>query len=80
MQASLGGDERAETYLRLMAEREFRRVIQRPANSPGEADFRLRLVPPQAATQDAIELLATGGSAQIRAVVPVRGAPAMPDN
>ena len=48
------GDERAETYL--------------------------RLVPPLAAAQDTIELLATGGSAQIRAVVPVRGAPAMPDN
>jgi len=29
------GDERAETYLRLLAEREFRRVIRPPADRAG---------------------------------------------
>jgi hypothetical protein len=55
-------------------------VIAEPAaRSAGQADFRLRLVPPLAAPQDAIEVLVTGGSARIRAVVPVREAPEMPD-
>lgn len=55
-------------------------VIAEPcARSAGEADFRLRLVPPLAAPHDAIEVLVTGGSARIRAVVPVREAPEMPD-
>ena len=40
----------------------------------------MRLVSPLAAPQDTIELLVPGSSAQIRAVVPARGAPAMPDN
>jgi hypothetical protein len=44
------------------------------------AETYLRLAPPLAAPQDTIELLVPGGSAQIRAVAPVRGAPAMPDN
>ena len=37
------GDERAETYLRLVAERELRRVIHRPADRagpPGQAGPR----------------------------------------
>jgi hypothetical protein len=56
-------------------------VIAEPyARPPGEAVFRLRLVPPRAAPHDTIEGLVTGASARIRAIVPVRGAPEIPDN
>jgi hypothetical protein len=51
-------------------------VIAEPsARSAGEADFRLRLVPPLTVPPDTIELLVTGASARIRAVVPIRGTP-----
>ena len=45
----------------------------------GEAEFLLRLVPPLAVTPEAIEVLVGANSAAVRAVVPVRAAPAMAD-
>ena len=45
----------------------------------GEAEFLLRLVPPLAVTPEAIEVLVAANSAAVRAVVPVRAAPAMAD-
>ena len=45
----------------------------------GQAGFLLRLVPPLAVTPEAIEVLVGAGSAAVRAVVPVRAAPAMAD-
>ena len=45
----------------------------------GEAEFLLRLVPPLAVTAEAIEVLVGAKSAAVRAVVPVRAAPAMAD-
>lgn len=59
-------------------------VIAEPsARAAGEADFRLRLVPPLvpplAAPPETIEVVVTGASARIRAVVPVRGTAEMPD-
>jgi hypothetical protein len=48
-------------------------VIAEPsARSAGETSFRLRLVPPLAGGQDTIEVVVTGASARIRAVVPLR--------
>ena len=49
----------------------------RPAS--GEAEFLLRLVPPLAVTPEAIEVLVGANSAAVRAVIPVRAAPAMAD-
>ncbi len=52
-------------------------VIAEPsARAAGEAEFRLRLIPPLAAPPDALEVLVTGVSARIRAVVPVGPVPA----
>lgn len=45
----------------------------------GETEFLLRLVPPLAVTPEAIEVLVAANSAAVRAVVPVRAAPAMAD-
>jgi hypothetical protein len=51
-------------------------VIAEPsARPPGEADFRLRLVPPLTAPRDTIELLVTGASARLRVVVRIPGMP-----
>jgi len=45
----------------------------------GEAEFLLRLVPPLAVTPGEIEVLVGASSAAVRAVMPVRAAPAMAD-
>ena len=45
----------------------------------GEAEFLLRLVPPLAVTPGEIEVLVGASSAAVRAVMPVRPAPAMAD-
>jgi hypothetical protein len=55
-------------------------VMTGPDAPPGgEAEFRVRLVPPLAVTPQAIEVLVSTSSAAVRAVVPVRAAPAMAD-
>jgi hypothetical protein len=59
-------------------------VIADPADRfAGEAEFRLRLVPPLtlplAGPLDTIEVEVSGGSGRVRAVVPVRGGPGMAD-
>lgn len=51
----------------------------RDAPPGGEAEFRVRLVPPLAVTSQAIEVLVSASSAAVRAVVPVLAAPAMAD-
>jgi hypothetical protein len=54
-------------------------MLHAPANSSVTL-FRVRLVPPLAVTPQAIEVLVSASSAMVRAVVPVRAAPAMADN
>jgi hypothetical protein len=66
-----------KTYLRLLPERNCGRYCAHPP--AGEAEFLLRLVPPLAVTPEAIEVLVAANSAAVRAVVPVRAAPAMAD-
>jgi hypothetical protein len=51
----------------------------RDAPPAGEAEFRVRLVPPLAVTPEAIEVRLGASSAAVRAVVPVRGARPMAD-
>jgi len=78
------GDDRAETYLRLLAETELRRILRLldrvgrwrddgpdPMPLPPGA-FPVRLTPPLGACPDAIEVVVTGPVTRIRAVVPVR--------
>jgi len=72
------GDERAETYLRLRAEAELRRVGAelRRLDAAAEdvwADW-LRLTPPLATVPDAAEIVVTGPATQARATVPVHPA------
>ncbi len=55
-------------------------VVAEPgAHPPGEAEFRLRLIPPLSVPLEAVEVLVEAGRSGVRAVVPVRGVPEMPD-
>jgi hypothetical protein len=67
------GDDRAETYLRRLAETEVRRVLGAlPA-------FWLRLTPPLSVRPDTIEMVVTGQATRVGALVPVREAHGMAD-
>ncbi len=56
-----------------------RHLHSEAGQGPGQAEFLLRLVPPIAVTPREIEVLVGVGSAAVRAVMPVRPAPAMAD-
>ena len=79
-------DERAQTYLRLLAERQARSSprsgpdIARSVEQGFEAaPFRLRLTPPLRARPDRIEVVVTGRAARARVVAPVGTDREMPD-
>jgi hypothetical protein len=45
----------------------------------GQVAFRVRLTPPLSARPDTIEVVVTGPAIRVGALVPVLGAPGMPD-